>query len=162
MIPPLLPDDHPLLAKQMPRFDFAVDDAKEIAATLVEAMTYYDGIGLAANQIGIEKSAFTMETATSGPIVLFNPLVTWLTAESEFMTEGCLTFPGLGLKISRPTECQIRYQTENGETVVKHFTGIEARCALHEMDHLLGVVFTEKVSKLKLTMARKKLKKRLT
>lgn len=81
MIRPLLPDDHPLLTTEMPRFDFKVDNAQELARILVESMTYYGGFGFAANQIGIEKSVFAMQTIP-GPIVLFNPLVTWISTES--------------------------------------------------------------------------------
>lgn len=163
MIPPLLPDDHELLARAMPRFVFADDErAHELSALLIEAMTYYEGIGLAANQIGIEQAAFAMETETHGPIVLFNPMITWLSSESAVIAEGCLSFPALELKIKRPKECQVSYQDVYGKTVVANFKGMEARCAQHEMDHLAGVVFTEKVSKLKLSMAKKRAKKRLT
>lgn len=162
MIPPLLPDEHPLLAKEMPPFDFATDDGPSLAKTLRDAMLLYGGIGLAANQIGIEKAVFAMETMAGERIVLFNPMVTWLSTDVVAISEGCLSFPGLELKIRRPADCQVSYQNELGKKIVTYFTGMDARCALHEMDHLAGIVFTSKVSKLKLALARKKQKKRLT
>lgn len=146
----------------MPRFNFEEEDAHDIATTMIEAMTYYGGIGLAANQIGIETSVFAMETLRFGPIVLFNPMITWLSTDSRLLSEGCLTFPQLELGIRRPSECQVSYQTADGQKMVHHFKGIEARCVQHEMDHLVGVLFTSKVSKLRLRFAQKKQKKRLT
>ncbi len=158
MIPSLLPDGNPMMHRRMPRFDY-VDDAEEIAQTLISSMQYYEGAGLAANQIGIECAAFAMRTSWVGPIVLFNPLVTWLSTEMVAIEEGCLSFPGLDLKIKRPKACQVQYQSVDESTHVLNLSGDDARIALHEMDHLLGIVFTEKVSRLKLTMAKKKSKK---
>jgi peptide deformylase len=157
MIPRLLQDTHPMLAERMPHYEVN-KTSTAIAATLVEAMTYHGGIGLAANQIGIRACVFAMETK-GGPLVLFNPMVTWLSTEMIRIEEGCLSFPKLELKIKRPRECQIKYEDQEGRVHVANFAGIEARCALHEIDHLLGVVFTQKVSRLKLTMAKKKLTK---
>jgi peptide deformylase len=133
MIPRLLQDTHPMLAERMPHYEVN-KTSTAIAATLVEAMTYHGGIGLAAK-------------------------VTWLSTEMIRIEEGCLSFPKLELKIKRPRECQIKYEDQEGRVHVANFAGIEARCALHEIDHLLGVVFTQKVSRLKLTMAKKKLTK---
>jgi peptide deformylase len=152
-----------MLARVMPEFDFrqpdALPTARAMATTMIEAMRHHQGIGLAANQVGIEERVFAMET-TTGSICLFNPTVTWLSAESDKMEEGCLTFEGLELTISRPKECQVRYTDAEGQTQVLDLKGIEARCALHEMDHLDGIVFTGRVSKLKLQMAKKKALKR--
>lgn len=158
MIPPLLPDNHPLLATKMPRHVFD-DMTTDIAATLVESMTYYHGIGLAANQIGITTSAFAMEFQ-GGALVLFNPMVTWLSSDMSMLEEGCLSFPELDLRVRRPKEVQLRYEDQNQKVHVLNLTGIECRCALHELDHLDGVVFTSKVSRLKLMMARKKQRKK--
>lgn len=161
-MPPLLPDTHPMLLRPMPQFDFAAPDAvveaRAIANTLKEAMKHYGGVGLAANQVGIEVRAFCMDTV-DGPVVLFNPLVTWLSHDSISLEEGCLTFANLWLKIGRPKECQVRYTDEEGATQVLDLKGYEARCALHEMDHLDGVVFIRRVSRLKLEMAKKKARK---
>lgn len=143
-------------------FDFddtdAVDKARQVADTLVEALVHYDGAGIAANQLGMNIRAFAMQTA-NGTIVCFNPIITWLSSESTKIEEGCLTFAGLWLTISRPQECQLRYTDKDGHTQVLDLKGFEARCALHETDHLDGVNFTSLVSKLRLSIARKKARK---
>lgn len=161
-MPPLLPDNHPMLLRAMPEYDFAQPDAlitaRAIANTLIEAMKHYGGIGLAANQVGIEERVFVMDTGM-GPVAMFNPTVTWLSQESHKLEEGCLTFKNIWLSISRPKECQVRYTDENGVTQVLDLKGYEARCALHEMDHLDGLTFIKRVSRLKLDMAKKKASK---
>jgi peptide deformylase len=156
-LPPLLPDSHPMLHSELPDHVFDGSEA-ELAATLIAAMDHYDGLGLAANQVGIPVRAFAMQYA-GGSLVLFNPMVTWLTTESTIINEGCLSFEGLGLRISRPKECQVAYTNVSGRREVVDLKGMEARCALHEIDHLDGIVFTSLVSKLKLSMAKKKAKK---
>lgn len=160
MILTLLPDSHEMLRREMPAWDF--DDepmaSSLLCESLVETMRHNEGIGLAANQVGIEARVFAMET-DDGPIVAFNPMVVWVSNETVKMREGCLSFPSLELTLSRPKEIEVSYYEPSGARVVKSFSGLAARCALHEIDHLEGVVFTEKVSRLKLQMAMKKIKK---
>lgn len=162
MIPKLLPDTHPLLAQRMPLFEFedegAGERARALSDTLLAALVHYEGSGIAANQLGIEARAFAMQNR-DGPIVCFNPIITWLSSESAKIEEGCLTFTNLWLTISRPKECQLKYTDCDGETHVLDLSGYEARIALHETDHLDGVNFTSLVSKLRLSIAKKKAKK---
>ena len=75
--------------------------------------------------------------------------------------EGCLSFPGLWLNIDRPEWVQARYQTLDGTWVEQRFTGLLARCYLHELDHLDGHVFTEHANPLGLKMARERQQKQL-
>jgi peptide deformylase len=163
MIPNLLPDTDPMLHVAIAAFDFSAPDALPtalaVANTLKEAMRHYNGVGLAANQVGIDIRACVVDLHPL-PLVLFNPLVTWLSAETKLIEEGCLTFPDIWLKISRPRECQIAYDDEQGHRRVLDLTGMEARIALHEVDHLDGLTFTDRVSRLKLSMARKKMQKK--
>lgn len=160
MIYDLLPDTHEMLLRQMPKWDFDNPPmpVEEFCASMVETMRHHGGIGLAANQVGIETSAFAMET-DEGPIVLFNPLVVWVSQDTQTMREGCLSFPDVELRLARPQAIEVTYYEPTGNQVVKSFTDLSARCALHEIDHLEGVVFTSKVSKLRLAMALKKSKK---
>lgn len=160
MIFALLPDSHEMLHRAMPVWDFANPpmDTVELCASLVETMQANDGLGLAANQVGLEMRVFAMET-DHGPIVLFNPMVVWMASETVKMREGCLSFPDLELTLARPKEIEVSYYEPSGRQVVKSFSGLAARCALHEIDHLEGVVFTTRVSRLKLQMAMKKAQK---
>ena len=74
------------------------------------------------------------------------------------MKEGCLSFPLLFLNVKRPDSVRLRYQTETGETVTNQFIGMTARIALHEMDHMNGVVFTSRASQFE---AQRALRKRM-
>lgn len=160
MILDLLPDTHEMLHRAMPRWDFEnpMMDMDELCRSLVETMRHNEGLGLAANQVGIETHAFAMET-DSGPIVLFNPMVVWVSSNTVNIREGCLSFPALELSLRRPASVEITFHEPSGKRVVKSFNDIAARCALHEIDHLEGIVFTSRVSKLRLVMAKKKILK---
>ena len=75
------------------------------------------------------------------------------------MDEGCLTYPGLWLKVKRPDGIEVTYEDENGEKQERAMFGLECRIFQHEYDHMIGTNFTKKVSKLRLDMARKRQKK---
>lgn len=147
-----------MLGQVMPKFDFKSQDAVALEKTLVEQMDQHRAVGLAANQIGIETSACAVKLST-GSIVLFNPMLTWLSTETISMDEGCLTFIGLYLPVKRPKEVQVTFQDSNGVRQVLDLKGWDARIVLHETDHLSGVLFTSRVSKLRLNMAKKKMHK---
>lgn len=158
-IPPLLPDSHELLATKLEPFVFGKDrNARVVRDELIDVMQYYNGIGLAANQIGITDRAFAMYIGMS-PMVLFNPVIMELSIETTILEEGCLSFPDLSLKIKRPRSCRIIYDSVMGSRESILLDGLECRVAMHEVDHINGIVFTSKVSKLKLDMAKKRLKK---
>ena len=129
--------------------------AKEMADKLFDAMLENNGIGLSANQVGINMQFFVMGHEGAKKYV-FNPEILELASDEVLIKEGCLSFPGMFLPIKRPSWIKVRYQSENGETIEETFTGLTARIFLHEYDHMQGKVFTEKVSKLKLDLANKK------
>ena len=123
------------------------------------------GLGLSANQVGIQKNVIIMGT-DERLIACINPSVDELIGDKEIYLEGCLSFPDLWLHVKRHPECIVTYQTVDGELVEKkHMKGLEARVFLHEYDHLLGVTFDERVtSALSLELAKKRRakKQRLT
>ena len=86
----------------------------------------------------------------------FNPKITWKSEEVVHMMEGCLSFPFLGLMITRPKEIEVEYQDYMGETKQTKFTGLSARCFQHELDHQNGIVYTDKVKPLALQQGMKK------
>jgi len=153
-----------LLRQRMPEFDFAnpVMDPAELEKVMLETMFQSDGIGLAANQVGIAARVFVMghkdnpDTAQA----FFNPEVVANTADSVDMEEGCLSFPGIYVNIKRPTKIKARWQNSQGEFEEGEFDGYNCKCFLHELDHLEGIVFQDRVSTLKWAMAVKKTKKR--
>ena len=131
---------------------------QEIKDNLIETMEHYNGIGLSANQCGIMERVFVMysDVKKKEIIACFNPKIVSESDEEVFMDEGCLTFPGLWLKIKRPDGIEVTYEDENGEKQERAMFGLECRIFQHEYDHMEGINFTKKVSKLRLDMARKR------
>lgn len=127
---------------------------------LIHLMIHSKGLGLAANQIGITKRFFAMGHESfdvfQKPAIIYNPVLVSADEEQELGQEGCLSFPGVLLQISRPKTIMVRYQNNKGEFLLSRLEGLEARCFQHELDHLNGITFNKRVSKLKWDMAQKK------
>ena len=134
-------------------------DPEKIASEMVTFMRKNGGVGLAANQLGYNFRMFVTEGEPA--FAVFNPTITFASPNSILLDEGCLSFPGLLLKINRPASIRVRFQDPFGNWIIKQFAGMSARVFQHEFDHLNAVDFTDKVSKLKLQMAQKKTSKRL-
>ena len=155
----LVKDTDPILSQEMPRFDFdnpAIDPI-QLAYDLVESMRHHGGIGLSANQIGLPYRAFAMEAVPA--IVCFNPKLVDESSEEILLEEGCLSFPGLGIKIKRSRHIKVRYAEPSGEVVTKKFTGMAARCFLHELDHMNGTKYIDRASFIQKELAFKRQKK---
>ena len=133
-------------------------DRKQIKEDLFETMDNFKGIGLSGNQVGIMERVFVMYSnfTKREKIVCFNPKIILASETEEFMDEGCLSFPGLWLKVKRPSWIEVEYENENGEVIKDTFTDLTARVFQHEMDHMEGVDFTKKVSRLRLDRAKKR------
>lgn len=153
----LVPENHPALQEVLPEFDFSNPpvNPNEFASTLVETCKLNKGLGLSANQCGFKHRVFVMG-AGNEYVAFFNPKVVNLSEETALMDEGCLSYPLLTLRISRPKEIMVEYQDFNGEVRNTKFTGISARCFLHELDHMNGIVYTSRVKPLAFQMAMKK------
>jgi peptide deformylase len=135
---------------------------KDRETEMFELMDRRFGIGLAAPQIGDPYRMFVMKHSVHGPIGIYNPEIVETTG-SVSMEEGCLTFPLLYMIMTRPEIVKVRYTKTDGVTVVEEtLSGIDARCFLHEYDHLQGVLFVNLVSDFKLKMAINKRDKRFT
>lgn len=153
----LVPANHPILKKPPALFSFETDgeSAANLANVLFDKMIELGGIGLSANQVGLDLSVFVMGTGHKR-VYVFNPEILEYGRESVSFKEGCLTYPGLFMEVKRPKHIRARYQTETGELVMQDFDGITARVFQHEFDHMQGTDFTHHVSKLKLDMATKR------
>ena len=153
-----------LLRQQMPKFDFEnpIMDPVELEKSMIELMFLHNGIGLAANQVGVETRVFVMghKDNPDAAQAFFNPEVIANTSDSVELEEGCLSFPGIYVNIKRPTAIKARWQNSQGEFEEGEFDGYNCKCFLHELDHLEGIVFQDRVSTLKWAMAIKKTKKR--
>ena len=145
------------LEKKVQPFDFATLDAEKISKDMVDTMLKYKGIGLASNQVGLDAQIFVM--GEENPITVINPIITEVGPERVEMEEGCLSFPGLYFKVKRPAVVSVQYlDTKQKECIIK-LEGFHARVFLHEYDHLQGITFDQRVSKLRLDMAKKKQQK---
>jgi len=122
--------------------------------SLIEDMsttiTHYNGVGLAANQIGLDKALFVMrDSGLSVPVAIANPVVLD-EAEKTEMIEGCLSLPGISAKVPRWSYIKIRayvaqhYENKWGEEELE-FVGLRAQIAQHEIDHLMGKVFPDRL-----------------
>lgn len=152
-----------ILREQMPAFDFQnpLIDPTQLEQSLLELMYKHDGIGLSANQAGIRARVFVMghRDHPEAGMAFFNPEVIECTSDTEDLEEGCLSFPGIFVKIKRPTAIKARWQNSKGEFIEATFEGYECKCFLHELDHLEGIVFKDRVSSLKWAMGSKKSKR---
>lgn len=154
----LVPSTHSILTDELPLFDFENPpvDPQELADHLITVMDKHNGIGLSANQLGMEHRVFVMRTEPR--LVCFNPIITFESEEQSVMEEGCLTFPALYVRIKRSDWIRTKFFDVNGELQTQKFTGITARCFQHEMDHLNGIVYLNRASKINLNRAKRKMK----
>jgi peptide deformylase len=154
---------HESLIQKSTDWDFKVDgDSEQLEKDMIEFMFDSNGIGLAANQIGMTKRVFTIGSKNIPgfePMAIFNPKILEYSQEEELFKEGCLSYPGLWLNIKRPKKIIAEWQSSKGDTITAELDGLIARCFQHEYDHLDGVCFVDKVSQMKLQLAMKKLRK---
>lgn len=154
----LVSDTHPLLRTKLEPFDFSNPPVNpvELGNHMIEVMDRYNGIGLSANQLGMNYRVFVMRTEPR--LVCFNPTVTFESEEQVVLEEGCLTYPELYVKIRRASWIRAKFTDQHGELHTEKFGGITARCFLHELDHLNGEVYINRASKINVDRAKRKLK----
>ncbi|MFZ9848073.1 MAG: peptide deformylase [Flavobacteriales bacterium] len=154
---PLYDENFIMLKEVMPEYrgDLPNSSINDVAERMKLTMGKFSGLGLSANQCGIKLRAFLIGT-DQFQIFCINPKVTDQSAEQSKDNEGCLSFPGLFCKIERPKWVDVEFTTQNGELKQMRLEGLTARCFLHELDHLNGVRFIERIGPVALQMARKK------
>jgi peptide deformylase len=136
-------------------------DPIELKQQMVEVMLANNGIGLSANQVGLDAQVFVMGDKENNCTMCINPEIVQHTEETSMEVEGCLSFPGMYVKIKRPTEILAKWFDENLKEQSVKIDGYTAKCFLHEWDHLQGINMKDRVSQLKWDMATKKMKKYL-
>ena len=151
----------PFLNKQVKDVDLDNPgfDPVELKKEMVDLMLTSNGIGLSANQIGLDAKVFVMGDSVENSTICINPTVLQFTEETEVDVEGCLSFPNVFVKVKRPKEILAEWYNEKLEKQTVKIEGYSAKCYLHELDHLLGITFKDRASKLKWNMAVKKAKK---
>lgn len=128
---------------------------------LIETLEHHQAYGLAANQVGISYRVMAIKIDRSlSTTVMFNPELVSVSDEDFVELEGCLSFPNTVLKIGRSKKIEVRWQNVNGIYHTDTLEDMNAKCFLHELDHLNGIVFKDYVSDLKFQLATQKGKKR--
>ena len=117
---------------------------------MLRSMYFAKGIGLAAPQVGVAKQLLVidldLESASTPPVVLINPEISGTSATVETYEEGCLSIPGVYLNVVRPSDIEVSFRDEMGRPKKMKADGLMARCIQHEMDHLNGVLFVDRVT----------------
>lgn len=144
----LVDKNDPILTTECMSFDFTNPpfDPIDFSKELVKFMYDSNGIGLAANQVGVPYRIFAMRGHPEN-FVCFNPKIVFHSNDKVVLEEGCLTYPGLLVKIKRSQHIRVRFNTPNGDIQTRQFTGMTARIFQHEYDHLDGIVFYEKANR---------------
>jgi peptide deformylase len=148
-------------ANEVTEFD---ENLRKLVDNMFETMYGAPGVGLAAPQIGLLKRLFVMDCSSGRnqkqKVVLINPVIE--TEEGEQVgEEGCLSFPGIFVQVTRPQRVVVRAQDTDGSTFTLDIMDLEARCVAHETDHLDGELFIEYLSPLKRDLTKRKIKKRI-
>ncbi|MGC1877887.1 MAG: peptide deformylase [Rhabdochlamydiaceae bacterium] len=145
---------HPILRKRCEPVKEITDEIRKLARDMIETMDKYDGIGLAAPQVGhpirmfvLRNYLFTEEGhwTLSEPKVYINPKLTNPSEDLVSDTEGCLSLPGLRLHVDRPDKIVIEALDLEGKTFIESLEGYNARIRMHENDHINGVLFIDRV-----------------
>ena len=135
------------------------DDLEKFQHDYIKLMLGEHGMGLAANQVGITKRFFAIGHETFDTFqkhaIIWNPKVISFSEEKIIDVEGCLSFKDIFIKVERPRIIEVQYETTQGKTEFAKLDGMESKCFQHELDHLDGITFNKRVSKLRWQMANK-------
>jgi peptide deformylase len=139
------------------------DEIRKLVDDMADSMYAADGIGLAAVQIGVPKRVIVIDLdqkdGKKNPRAYINPKLLWTSDEVAVFEEGCLSVPEIWDDVERPARIKAEYLDRDGMKQTLEADGMLATCLQHEMDHLNGVLFIDHLSRLKRSMAIKKLTK---
>jgi peptide deformylase len=160
----------PILTAPDPRLKVVSEPVAKVDAEIralvddmIQTMYGADGIGLAAIQVGVPKRVLVMDIdqkdGKKNPKAYINPKILWASEEMATFEEGCLSVPEIWDEVERPAKIRAEYLDRDGKRHEIEAEGLLATCLQHEMDHLEGILFVDHLSKLKRSMALKKLQK---
>ncbi|MDJ0533537.1 MAG: peptide deformylase [Xenococcaceae cyanobacterium MO_207.B15] len=133
-------------AKRIAKVD---DNIRQLIKDMLQTMYSADGIGLAAPQVGVNKQLIVIDCEPdkpeNPPLVLINPKIIRYSSQTCNADEGCLSIPGVYLEVNRPEAVEVSYKDEQGKPRKLQTSGLLARAIQHEMDHLNGVMFVDRV-----------------
>ena len=160
---PILTAPDPRLQAVSTDVEAVTDEIRTLVDDMAESMYAADGIGLAAIQVGVAKRVLVIDLdqkdGKKNPVAYINPRITWASDETAVFEEGCLSAPEIWDDVERPARIKAEYLDIDGKKQVLEADGMLATCLQHEMDHLNGVLFIDHLSRLKKSMAVRKLTK---
>ena len=160
---PILTAPDPRLQAVSSDVEAVTDEIRKLVDDMAESMYAADGIGLAAVQIGVPKRVIVIDLdqkeGKRNPRAYINPKILWASEETAVYEEGCLSVPEIWDDVERPARIRCEYLDRDGNKQLLEADGMLATCLQHEMDHLNGVLFIDHLSRLKRSMAIKKLTK---
>lgn len=173
MILPIFGYGHPVLKKLTEPVDKDYPDLQKLIDDMFETMYDADGVGLAAPQIGLSIQLVTIgykpyDEKTNSYLepeferTLINPVIVESKGEMQYYNEGCLSVPDIHEDVLRPEKVVVKYYDRNFELQTEEMSGLMARIAQHEIDHLNGKLFVDHLSPLRRTLLKRKLNDILT
>lgn len=160
---PILVAPDPRLKKKAQPVESVDGKIRQLMDDMLETMYKARGIGLAAPQVGVSKSVIVIDVAKDdedpNPIRMANPEIIWASEDEELREEGCLSLPEQFAEVVRPVAVRVRYLDHENEIRELDADEILGICVQHEMDHLEGTLFVDRLSKLKRNMILRKLQK---
>ncbi len=161
---PILLQPHDVLAANCEPAAGADEKVLSILEDMLATLYRADGVGLAAPQVGIKQRLVVIDLgeerddgkrdySIKKPTFYINPEIIWASEETSTKQEGCLSLPGLWGDVVRPSLVKVAYTTRDGARVEEEMSGLAAVCIQHEIDHLDGVLFTQRMSKLRRDIA---------
>lgn len=160
---PILVAPDPRLKQRATPVETVDDDVRQLMDDLLETMYDAQGIGLAAPQVGVLKRVIVVDCAGADedpqPMALANPEVVWASDETVLREEGCLSLPEHYAEVKRPTSVRVRYIDRENEIREIEADGLRAVCIQHEIDHLEGTLFVDRIGSVKRSMIIRKLTK---
>jgi peptide deformylase len=163
---PVLQFPDPRLKRKSAPISAVTDEIRQLAADMIEVMYDEPGIGLAAPQLGeairliVMDTGWTEDDAEKKPSVMLNPEI--IAREGEITwSEGCLSVPDFNADVERSARVRVRYQDLEGDTHEEEASELRAVCFQHEIDHLDGLLFIDRISRLKRSLYTQRRKKAL-
>jgi peptide deformylase len=136
---------NPILKKKAEKVKEITEEIKNLGRDMIEILEINQGVGLASSQVGELKRIIAVRFEDR-PRIFINPVILKKSKETEVIEEGCLSFPGLFLKIKRAKEIEVKALDENGIEINIKDNGLISRIFQHEIDHLEGILFIDRLS----------------
>jgi peptide deformylase len=153
---------NPFLRKKVSEVVFPDASLTKLAADMIDTMQMHEGVGLAAPQVGVDMRMIVADAgplsqpAVSMPLALVNPVIISYSGQAEYR-EGCLSLPGIYADVKRPGTISVQFYDLDGNVHSSVFSGVEARIIQHEIDHLDGILFIDRLNPIRRWLLRRKL-----